>query len=75
MQIKYDLINGLGLLPNSSGSGGPQNPLYITATTYFYYDSGTLYLYVNGVVRQEWTTAVIGTPGSPMGLLLALTYP
>lgn len=59
----------------TTGTGGPQNPLYITSTTYFQQVGNTLYLYVNGVIRQEWTTTVVSGSGSPIGLLLALTYP
>ena len=35
----------------------------------------TLQLLVNGSIRQSWTTEIAsGTTGSPMGLLLSLTY-
>jgi hypothetical protein len=46
------------------------------ATTYFTFDGETVFLYVNGVVRQTWTTAVVAPDltGQPMGLLLSLTY-
>ncbi len=41
------------------------------STTYFTFDGTTVSLYVNGVVRQTWTTAPLA--GSPIGLLLSLT--
>ena len=58
-----------------SGPSGPQNPLYITADTYFIKDvpSGELDLIVGNALRQSWTTTPPPT-GHPIGLLLALTY-
>ena len=49
---------------------GPQNPLYITGNTYFYYNptTGTLSLYVTGSLEQTWQGPV--PPTSPGGLLL-----
>lgn len=48
------------------------------ADTYFKWVApDTLELYVNGALRQSWTTAVVAPPtlGSPYGLLLTLTQP
>lgn len=64
----------------SGGSSGPQNPLYITSNTYFQENTSTgeLDLVVENVLRQSWTTASGPPPtntGSPIGLLLCLTYP
>ncbi len=48
------------------------------ADTYFKWVApDTLQLWVNGVMRQSWTTAVTAptTEGQPYGLLLTLTQP
>jgi hypothetical protein len=48
------------------------------ADTYFKFVApDTLQLWVNGVVRQSWTTAVVSsiTTGSPVPLGYLLTYP
>lgn len=60
----------------SGGSSGPQNPLYITSKTYFQENTSTgeLDLVVENVVRQSWTTAPSVSSGSPIGLLMCLTY-
>lgn len=47
--------------------------LNANSSTYFTFDGSTVYLYVNGVVRQTWTTTPVSATGQPYGLLLALT--
>jgi hypothetical protein len=44
------------------------------ATTYFRLNGNVLSLYVNGIVRQTWTTTPSTSSGESMGLLLTLTY-
>jgi hypothetical protein len=73
--------NAIPVLVDSSGRikvvPGPQNPLYITNTTYFEQVGDTLTLYVNSVARQTWTTSsgsITIVAGNPVGLLLSLTY-
>ena len=54
--------------------GGAQNPLKITASSYFQQVGNVVSLYVNNTVVQSWTLSG-NSAGQPVGLLLALTYP
>jgi len=70
MTTKFNPFTGtLDYVSTSSIS----NPVYFSSNTYFIYDGiNTVSLYINNSFVTSWTGGTIA--GSPMGLLLSLTY-
>ena len=71
----YWSMVGTTLSPTTANDIRVNNKIMIgNVGTYLYLDGDTLKLYVNNVLKEQWTQAVVVTAGEPIGLLLSLTY-